>query len=60
MYTGPGSYGHPGAGGSVAFAHPEKGIAVAYVMNKMATNLANDVRAQRIADAASAAAASAS
>jgi CubicO group peptidase (beta-lactamase class C family) len=57
MYTGPGSYGHPGAGGSVAFAHPEKGIAVAYVMNKMATNLANDVRAQRIADAASAAAA---
>lgn len=51
-YTGPGSYGHPGAGGSVAFADPGRGIAVAYVMNKMATNLANDTRAQRISNAA--------
>lgn len=59
MYTGPGSYGHPGAGGSVAFAHPERQLAAAYVMNKMASNLANDVRAQRIADAAAACASAA-
>jgi CubicO group peptidase (beta-lactamase class C family) len=51
-YAGPGSYGHPGAGGSVAFAQPERDLAVAYVMNKMAENLAGDLRAQRIIDAA--------
>jgi len=51
-YSGPGAYGHPGAGGSVAFAHPEREIAVAYVMNQMAKNLANDVRAQRVSEAA--------
>jgi CubicO group peptidase (beta-lactamase class C family) len=55
-YAGPGSYGHPGAGGSVAFAQPERELAFAYVMNKMATNLANDTRAQRLIDAAIAAA----
>jgi CubicO group peptidase (beta-lactamase class C family) len=52
LFGGPGSFGHPGAGGSVAFALPEKEIGFAYVMNKMATNLANDVRAQRLAEAA--------
>jgi CubicO group peptidase (beta-lactamase class C family) len=55
-YAGPGSYGHPGAGGSVAFAHPERELSFAYVMNKMATNLAGDTRAQRLIDAAVAAA----
>jgi CubicO group peptidase (beta-lactamase class C family) len=55
-YSGPGSYGHPGAGGSVAFAHPERDLAFAYVMNRMATNLAGDTRAQRLIDAAVAAA----
>jgi CubicO group peptidase (beta-lactamase class C family) len=55
-YAGPGSYGHPGAGGSVAFAQPERELAVAYVMNKMATNLAGDVRAQRVITAAAEAA----
>jgi CubicO group peptidase (beta-lactamase class C family) len=33
---GPGSFGHDGAGGRVAFAHPESGIAAAYVANTMA------------------------
>ena len=47
-YAGPGSYGHPGAGGSVAFAQPERQLAFAYVMNQMATNLAGDVRAHRL------------
>lgn len=56
-FAGPGSYGHPGAGGSVGFAHPEHHLAVGYVMNRMAANLASDVRAQRITDAAVAAAA---
>jgi len=51
-YAGEGSYGHPGAGGSVAFAQPERELAFGYTMNKMATNLAGDVRAQRLIDAA--------
>mgnify|MGYP001167109248 FL=1 len=52
MFAGPGSYGHPGLGGSVGMAQPERQLAVGYVMNQMATNLAGDVRAQRIIDAA--------
>ena len=47
-YSGPGSYGHPGAGGSVAFADPERELAMAYAMNTMATNLAGDMRAQQL------------
>jgi CubicO group peptidase (beta-lactamase class C family) len=50
-YAGPGSYGHPGAGGSVAFAQPERELAFAYVMNLPASNLANDARAQHLVDA---------
>jgi CubicO group peptidase (beta-lactamase class C family) len=30
---GPGSFGHPGAGGSIGLADPESGVAMAYVMN---------------------------
>lgn len=33
---GPGSFGHDGAGGRIAFAHPESGVAAAYVANTMA------------------------
>lgn len=51
-YAGPGSFGHPGAGGSVAFAQPERDLAFAYVMNTMASNLAGDSRAQRLVAAA--------
>jgi CubicO group peptidase (beta-lactamase class C family) len=32
---GPGSFGHAGAGGRMAFAHPESGTAVAYVCTSM-------------------------
>ena len=55
-FAGPGSFGHPGAGGSVAFAQPERELAFAYVMNQMALNLANDARSTRLVDAAVAAA----
>jgi CubicO group peptidase (beta-lactamase class C family) len=51
-YVGPGSYGHPGAGGSVAFAQPARQLGFGYVMNKMASNLAGDFRAQRLMQAA--------
>jgi len=54
MFAGAGSFGHPGAGGSVAFAQPERELALGYAMNKMASNLANDVRAQNLIDAATA------
>ncbi len=36
---GKGSFGHDGAGGRSAFAHPESGIAAAYVANTMLTVL---------------------
>jgi CubicO group peptidase (beta-lactamase class C family) len=36
LFGGPGSFGHGGAGGSYGFADPEHGLAVGYVMNKMA------------------------
>ena len=55
-FAGAGSYGHPGAGGSVAFAQPERDLAFGYVMNKMAGNLANDIRAMALIEAATTAA----
>lgn len=48
---GQGSFGHYGAGGSVGFAHPESGIAFAYVMNQMRLGLAGDRRTDSLIDA---------
>jgi CubicO group peptidase (beta-lactamase class C family) len=42
------SFGHAGAGGSVAFADPVRGLGVAYVMNQMQMNLNDDTRAGRL------------
>ena len=43
-FGGPGSFGHPGAGGSVGFADPDNHLAVGYVMNRMMQNLSGDPR----------------
>ena len=37
---GEGSFGHDGAGGRMAFAHPESGTAAAYVANTMSSGFA--------------------
>lgn len=50
-FTGESSYGHPGAGGSLGFADPSRGIAFAYVMNRMGDMLIGDDRAARLAAA---------
>jgi CubicO group peptidase (beta-lactamase class C family) len=36
LFGGEGSFGHGGAGGSYGFADPDHGLAVGYVMNRMA------------------------
>ncbi|GAA0449706.1 serine hydrolase domain-containing protein [Streptomyces sp. NPDC046215] len=44
----PGSFGHPGRGGSLAFGDPESGIAFGYVTNGMQKNVTADPRAQAL------------
>jgi CubicO group peptidase (beta-lactamase class C family) len=46
-----GSFGHPGAGGSLAFADPGAGIAFGYVMNQMQMGLVGDARAAALVEA---------
>ena len=33
--VGPASFGHPGAGGRIAFANPDNGVAVSYACSAM-------------------------
>ena len=45
------AFGHPGAGGSNAFADPENHIAFAYVMNQMEQSLMPNEKSLRLIDA---------
>jgi CubicO group peptidase (beta-lactamase class C family) len=42
------SFGHSGAGGSIGFADPDRGLGVGYAMNQMQTNLDDDTRGGRL------------
>ncbi|MER6104694.1 serine hydrolase domain-containing protein [Streptomyces sp. NPDC001832] len=44
----PGSFGHPGRGGSLGFADPESGIALGYVTNGLQKGVTADTRAQAL------------
>lgn len=46
-----GSFGHPGAGGSLGYANPELGIGYGYVMNQMGGDVAGDPRTIALNDA---------
>jgi CubicO group peptidase (beta-lactamase class C family) len=43
-FGNPGSFGAPGAGGSLGYADPQTGIGYAYVTNQMGTSLTGDPR----------------
>lgn len=45
------AFGHPGAGGSHAFADPDHGISFAYVMNQMEQSLLPNEKSLRLVDA---------
>ncbi|MET9534221.1 MULTISPECIES: serine hydrolase domain-containing protein [unclassified Streptomyces] len=45
---GPGSFGHPGRGGSLGFADPESGVALGYVTNALQKGVTADPRAQAL------------
>ncbi len=45
------AFGHPGAGGSHAFADPESGLSFAYVMNQMEQSLLPNEKSLRLVDA---------
>ena len=45
------AFGHDGAGGSFAYADPEAGIAVAYVMNQMQVHREADRRGRALLEA---------
>lgn len=45
---GPGSFGHPGRGGSLGFADPDSGIGFGYVTNGMRKTVTADPRAQAL------------
>ena len=48
---GPRSFGHPGAGGSVGFADPDRDVAFGFVTNSLGPYVLMDPRSQRLARA---------
>lgn len=46
-----GSFGHPGAGGSLGYANPELGIGYGYVMNQMWAGLTGNPKSRALNDA---------
>ena len=44
IFSHPGSYGTPGAGGALEYADPETGIGYAYITNKMGVEIDGDPR----------------
>ncbi|GHH90621.1 esterase [Streptomyces capillispiralis] len=47
-FLAPGSFGHPGRGGSLGFADPESGVAFGYVTNGFRRTVTADPRAQAL------------
>jgi len=47
----PRAFGHPGAGGSVGFADPDRHVGMGYVMNRMGPEILLDPRASGLIDA---------
>ncbi|HEX4814194.1 MAG TPA: serine hydrolase domain-containing protein [Nonomuraea sp.] len=45
------AFGHSGMGGSVGLGDPERGLAVAYVMNRMANAISGNLRGIRLVEA---------
>ena len=43
------AFGHPGAGGSIGFADPERDVAFAFVTNSLGPYVLMDPRAQKLA-----------
>jgi CubicO group peptidase (beta-lactamase class C family) len=47
----PRAFGHPGAGGSLAFADPDRGLSFAYVMNQMEQGVMPNAKSLTLIDA---------
>lgn len=51
LVPSPSAFGHSGAGGSIGVGDPGRGLAIAYVMNKMANAISGNLRGHRLLQA---------